>query len=448
MRLTIHRLKLRHNESTKALKNVIRESITNISVVSGASAIVALGSIAALSLNTRSLGISEFGSLVLIQAFISLIAGLATLESWQPFIRLSIRKPEREAILFSIGFLLDTAAAICACLVAICCILVFGESLGISEENRFLAIIYSLSLAAGISGTSKGYLRLHRHYKLIARNQLLLAFSNLAASSVLYMLSATLSAYVYTFSVIAASYNLIIFIRTLALLNASGVKLSNPLRTRNERRYIKLFLKAAAGSSIFSSSMVIRRQAAPLIIGAVIDEAAVGVYTVALRLATGFSKFINIANQVLFPEFIRLSRHAITNSSQNKIVYGTICTGLLALVLMTLGAVLSKPIVNMVGGKEFYDAIVVLKILFAGECVVVASIHLNPLIQDRYGALPMMKISLVAVVIFIPSAILWCMAIGPVGVAIAVFMVNIGVYILHLLGLYSHLYDKKNYLYS
>lgn len=188
-------------------------------------------SVIALALNARSLGPGDFGTLAVIQAYVTFISGLATFESWQPVIRLSARSRSRLGRAASCGIALDVSAAVVATAVAVGGVLLFGESIGVSHQDRLLALIYSLTLLASLAGTPKGVLRLNGRYDVIAGNQLAQGAAVVVASLVLWAIEAPLIAYVAVLAAIGALYNLALFVRLLVYARRENIKLFNPLRS-------------------------------------------------------------------------------------------------------------------------------------------------------------------------------------------------------------------------
>ena len=392
----------------------------NLSLLVGAGGITALCGITALSLNTRSLGPHEFGVLALIQTYAAFIGAIATFESWQPVIRLGVRTPRRIGLTVSTGIMIDIIAAIVATVVAITGILIFGELIGIDDSNQNLAIVYSSSLLAGVAGTPKGFFRLRNRFDVLVGNQIALAVAMLGTALVLWWFEAPLNIYIITFAAIAALYNISLLLRLAISIKKEGSQFVNPLGSVRRRRIAFLMMKMGTGSSLFSTFSSTRRHVALLIVGGMLGEAAAGQFAFAARLASAGSKLAQMVNQVVFSEILQgAARFSLV--IWRRIVFRiTLVIALIISLLAIVAAVYSLTLVKLVGGVDYSGAASIFSILFTAECIGLAAVHLNPVIQQRAGTRPLVHIAGVTMLIYLPLAVLLSYYFGTNGGAIAV----------------------------
>ncbi|MBZ9997342.1 lipopolysaccharide biosynthesis protein [Mesorhizobium sp. BH1-1-4] len=405
-----------------------RRVARDVTVTTSSSGVAALCSIVALALNARSLGPADFGTLAVIQAYVTFISGLATFESWQPVIRLSARSRSRLGPAASCGIVLDVSAAFAATAVAVGGILLFGEAIGVSHQNRLLALIYSLTLLAGLAGTSKGVLRLNGRYDVIAGNQLAQGAAVVVASLVLWATEAPLIAYVVVLAAIGALYNLTLFVRLLIHARRENIKLFNPLRSRSGRRFLWTFLVMATGTSLLSTLVSARRHIALFLVAGLLGEVAAGTYSVASRLATMMSRLTGPLNQVLFPEIAKLSNEESPSRLNRLNARITTVSACAAAGMAAGGIVLQKFIVVLAAGSAYAEASLLFAVLFTAECFGLAGMHFNPLIQVLAGTKPLLKIMASAIIVYLPLSFALSGWIGIPGIAWSGLFVSALVY--------------------
>lgn len=402
----------------------------NLTLLLGSSGVVGACSIVTLAFNTRSLGAHDFGVLSLIQAYVALVSNLSSFESWQPVVRLGIRLPRRLEMTLASGLLLDFGAACVAAVSAVACVLAFGQVFGIDEQYQRLAAIYSISLLAGVAGTPKGFFRLRHDFKVLAGNQAALAIAMMLASVVLWWIDARLTAYVVAFAVIAATYNLSLAARMLIVLRREGMSLPFALSSKAERRHLGIMFRMATGNSVLSSLLLSRRHIALFVVGHILGEAAAGVYSVAAKLVASVSKFALLLNQVVFSEVMGGARE-VEPERWRRMVFGISCIGLLvAMCLAGAGFFLGVPLVDLAGGAEYRDAAAVFSLLFLAECIGLAGIHFNPIIQHEAGTWPLVRYSAIGLAIFLSAGIALCLEVGTLGAAMGVVISSVVTYAL------------------
>lgn len=402
----------------------------NVAWLTGSTGLVGLCAVGTLALNARGLGTADFGTLSLIQAYAALVAGFTSLESWQAVVRLGVRMPKRLDTTIASGLVLDATVAFFAGVLAIGGIWVAGEAFGISEPQQRLASIYALSLFAGVAGTPKGFFRLRQDFRTLAGNQSALAVAMLIASAVLWGVEADLTAYVITFGAISATYNLTLVVRMLSVLRTDGKKLSFSFCKAPRRRHLKMMMVISAGNSVLASLHSSKRHIAIFLVGYLLGEAAAGIYSMASRLVTSISRFAALMNQILFPEVLKAAADFAPWMLRRAIYKATLLGGALALFLTTIGAVASEWIVQLVGGRDYSSAASIFSVLLAAECIGLAGIHFNPVIQQNQGTGPLVYFSFVSFSIFAVVGTTLSYQFGMLGFASGVLAGSISLYLM------------------
>lgn len=393
-----------------------------ISILLGASGVSAACGVISLSLNARGLGLQDFGILSLILAYSALVGGIAAFETWQPIIRLGVRAPRLLGRTLSAGMLLDISAALVATLVAIGGTYVLGDWTGVPEDHLALARIHALSLLFGVAATPKGYFRLVERFGVLARNQLNLAFATLAASLILWVIEAGLTAYVITFAAISALYNLTLLVHMILAVRRDALQLSLPFSSRRGWRVLRLMLGGATGNSLLSTLVAGRRHLSLLIVGSLLGETAAGLFSVSARLASIVSRFSNLATQVLFKTVLQAAKETDPHLWRRRILRLTGAGTIAALALSVAGALCGGILLTIVFGSGYEGATPVFAGLFAAECVGLAGLHLNPVIQQKAGTGPIVLISAIALLVNVAGTIVFGFFLGVAGVGLAAFV--------------------------
>lgn len=379
----------------------------------------AICAVLALALNARALGVRDFGILALVQAYAAMISSLATFESWQPVIRLGVKSRLRLGLTLSSGILLDVCAALVATAVAIGGILLFSPAVGIADGDRELALIYSLSLLAGVAGTPKGFFRLTGRYSVLVGNQITQGLALLFASAALWFFEAGLDTYVICFAIIAAAYNFSLFIRMLVHMRRDGIALVNPLRSILARRYMRHVLRMALGTSLLSTLWNMRRNLSLFLVGALIGPAATGVFAVGSKLANMVNRISGSLNQVLFPEIVKIT-HSNSGSDAARLTWRlSAIAASIAVALAAFAYLVREPIVLLAAGPGYQGAGTIFGLLFLAECIGLAGLHLNAVIQGLRGTGPLLFISTGALLLFFALSVVLTGPLGANGVAVA-----------------------------
>ena len=362
----------------------------------------------------------------LIIAFSALFGGIATFDTWQPVVRLGVRAPRMLGLTLSAGILLDVSAAMFAAIAAIAATVIVGTRTSIPAEYLCLAQLHALSLLGGIAGTPKGYFRLAERFDILAGNQVMLALAMTFASLALWWGGAELVTYVAVFALVGVIYNLTLMLRMLITLRRDGVRLSLPFASRRGRRVLWIMFRVATGTSILSTLNSSRHHLALLLVGGLLGEVAAGVLTAAARFASAASKFGNLAMQVLFKTVLQAAKRHEPAQWRSKVLRTTAISALLAAALALVAIPSGTVAIPLFLGDGYTMATAVFAGLFAAECATLATIHLNPVIQQNAGPRPLVSIAAASLVVHLATIVVLAPVWGAVGAGVASFLASLG----------------------
>ena len=391
-----------------------RRRLFNLGIAGSASVIVALASLVTLALNVRGLGAEQFGVFVAIQAYVALCASVCTVESWQSVCRLGLERGVDLGRLCKQTLMLDALAALAAFALAVGGVLLLGRFTGIAAEHLDLALIHSLSLLAGLSGTARGYFRLKDRFDLIAANQVFYAVALVLASIALLASSATLTTYIIVFTCLAAAYKL----QLLAHMwwHSRIERMDRPGASRRTR--FGEVARMSASVSVLGTVVNARRNVAILMVSAILGPLATGLFAAALKCTAPLVRLGELLKQVLFTDTIRAFGGAkLPRARVRKLRF--LVVGMLAAILaaMALAGFLAGPLLALFLGPEFADAVPILVVLLLAEGLQLAATIFSPLFQARGRTNLLTAIHFAGLAAFVGSALLLRETIDATGIA-------------------------------
>jgi O-antigen/teichoic acid export membrane protein len=396
-----------------------RRRLANLSIASTANGVVLFASLVALAFNTRGLGASQFGVFTVIQGYVALWAAICTLESWQAVCRLGTEEGADVRKICRRTLTLDVAAAVAGFALAASGILLFGSAIGLSAEHKVLALIYALTLLAGLAGTPKGYFRLIDRFDVLAMNQVFNALLTVAASLALWYLEADLPAYIYTFLAIGVVYRLQLVIQLLSKLKRTPPVSVAPVAQ-------DLSFKRLAGMtfsiSLLSAVIINRKNMALLTVSGIAGSAAAGIFAAAMKGAAPLTKAADLTNQVIFSDVVRALRAPVVNPGKVRRLR-RLSFAMLALLMAAagFGALLAKPLVEVLFDASFLGAAPVLAVLLFVEALHVAALIFNPAFQARGATHVLTSIYAMSVCVFVVLAVAAGSGLTPTLAALVLF---------------------------
>jgi len=383
-------------------------------VLTGNAAITVLG-FATVSLNARSLGLTAFGTLLVIQSLTELFNRLASLQTWQAMNAFGAAAAEQgnyRSLLkqFRFGFMLDCIGAGLGTISAIVAVVLFGEALGVPPDARGIALFYTISALFLGCNAGLGLLRLLDSFGLAMTIQAAASMLLLANATILWATGQPLWVYVVTTALISitAPVGLNIAAYTLLMLRARSQSTTTGIAPLNKRAFLK-FTLAASGDGTLN---VLRQRGELLLVSSVLGPAAAGLFGVAYRLASLMNRFSEAGRQSVYPELAKLVSSG-DRMRARRIVIKSMGFGLsVATVVIAIIAGFGAKILALLFGQEFsaaYVCLVWLSIATLGFAMLFAA---SPYVQLVYGAARSFSINLAASAVFIVAAWFGPMLLG------------------------------------
>src|SRR5437868_4818450 len=178
-----------------------RSLLKNSSYLGVSKIVAALCGIATLAFAGRGLGVTLFGTLILITSYVKAVDGIAKFQSWQLIVRygghgVAHGDPEHFKVATGFAFTLDMLSGIGGMLVGVALLPFIGPRVGISANDLWLAILYCTLVPVMNSATPDGVLRVLDRFDLLGWGETLMPISRAALAAVAFAANAPLPVYV------------------------------------------------------------------------------------------------------------------------------------------------------------------------------------------------------------------------------------------------------------
>ncbi len=409
--------------------DLINRLIRNLGyLLSGHLTAAALGLIA-LALTARALGPEQLGLLALIEAYARVVDRLIRLEPWQALIKygadaLEGDRPEDFRSLLKFGVLVDAGGAVCSAVVAVSFVVIVGPWLGWSDQTVQMAAVYGASLLFQLSATPIAVLRLFDRFGVFAWLEVVTAAARVSLFAVAFLAGAGLWTFLVLVTALSVAYSLALVL--IAMLE---------VRRRGHARFLEARVTGVGTrfpgiwSFIWSlkASFLVRRSTGDLdtlLIGALLDAGAVGLYHVAKRFGDATLKVGIPIQQVLFPDVARLwARREIQRFRrtvvQIDLVAGGLAAGMLAGVALNVDLVLRLTV-----GTEYADARILVVLQLIATTTALFGTALRPALLSMGLQMQLLQIVIVATLGFYATLVVLLPVFGVVGASIAHIVLN------------------------
>jgi len=408
---------------------LLRRLVKNAGYLISGNVIAAGLGLVALALTARALGPELLGVLALIEAYAALVDRLIRLEPWQALIKYGADALERNArdefrSLVKFSALLDVCGAAAGAGIAVTAVLVAGPWLGWSHDTLTMAAVYSLVLICHVSATPIGVLRLFDRFAVFAGLDVAAAATRAIACAVAFALGGGL----WIFLLIAMAGHIS---RHATLVIAAWREL--------HRHGYADFLKArVAGigerfpgiwSFVLSlkASVLIRRSTGDLdtlLIGALLDTGAVGLYHVAKRFGDATLKVGVPIQQAVFPDVARLWARREIRRLRQAVSHVDLLTGGLAGCVLACVALNADLVLNLSVGAEYADAALLVILQLVATTTALFGTALRPVLLSMGLQVLLLKIVIVSALGFYATLAVSLPLLGVVGASLAHIVQN------------------------
>jgi O-antigen/teichoic acid export membrane protein len=418
----------------------LARALRNTGYLLGGKGVAAVLGFATTALAARTLGLQDFGILLLLNSFAGATSAATRLQSWQPLLQFGsalfhakggARERTEFQVLLRHCLVLDLLGAVAAVAIGLPLAALGGNWLGWSGHGGS-AIAYVTCALFMNTGAAIGVMRLADRYKMAAIADTAGAAVRLAGAVAGMLLHWRLPGFLaawYVSVVVAFSIDALVLLR-LARMTPSlrGFTLFGaPWRSRQEG-FWKLVLSTSGNQALIGLSSKI----GILVVGAALGPADAALYRVTAQLGEAMSQPAQLLTPALYPEFVQLRDQG--NWQELRRIVSRVFQALAAFSLLALPvAALAGPwLLAMLLGIHRAHTMPLLLLMTAAAVVDLWDVPLEPLLTSLGRARQLLHgrlwISLLCLPLLFGLARLW----GVDGAAVAALVQETGVFLSRL----------------
>lgn len=404
-----------------SLHNILR----NTGWLLGGKGLSAVLSLVYLAIVARSLGVAGFGKFALILGAAQAIELLASFQSWQIVIRYGIphftarRDPELNDLL-RFCIVLDVAAALVRAVVVTAVYIGMGWYFGWTDTLVEGAIAFGVVFVISTHWTPIGILRMRDRFDTAAIAD--------AATPIVRCIGAVIILAIKPgaigfFGVWAVAELLTAVAYWTAALRLQPIRwdLRRGLGLRAITGANPGILKYALATNLNSSLDAGGKQVTVLIIGFMLNPAAVGGFRMAQQLAQGVAKFSQAMGRAIFPELMRSRTDEAGERAFATLLKRTFrLTAGGAAIVVTVVIALGQPLIELIGGKQFLGAYPLLQLLGLAAAIEFAAVAFEPALVAMGRAGLALKLKIVSTTVLLAGIVGLTPILDTQGAALAV----------------------------
>ncbi len=333
----------------------------------------------------RMLGVSDYGLLTLVIAYISILNMFFDLKVWETatkYIGTYFEQGESDKVrsMVKLSYILDIGSGILAFVIAIISAKLISNYIIHSPDAYVLIWIFSVSLFIDTANsTSDAILRVFDRFKTIAFiNSFQKLFRLIVVVGLLYA-GLGIKGVLYAF--IAASFigffiRMWAVVRTLNENNLQGWLGADLGLIRDQWKGIAWFL----GNTSFIATLKTgnERYLGIMILGYFAGKDAVAFYKIASSVASIMNKVVDPLYEAIYPELVKFTTSNSYNDFKKMIKSTTKALVMIIIPAALVMIIFAEPIINIVFGEQYLPATNALRILAAGVLILRMTFWINP----------------------------------------------------------------------
>lgn len=377
-----------------------------------------------LALTARALGAESFGILVLISTYVLVIDRLINFQSWQAIIKYgaeALEQPGHDEFksLLKFGFILDIGTAFAGTLIAASGAWFVGHWQGWNPDTVMMATLYSTTILFHIAGVPTAILRLLDRFKLFSLIAVAAATIKLAGVTLAFLTGAGLWAFVLSWAVTDILGKILLVVLSLRELRQRCYLDLRRASTRNMAVRFPGLWGFVITTNLNSSIRMTSREADVLVIGALLNPAAVGLYKIAKQIAGILGILNDPLYQSIYPEFAKLRAKKENYSLIKLATRSSAFAGAAAFLIWGVLAIIAEPFLYHVFGSEFIAAKSVMLWYVMAIVIAVIGFPLQPIMLAMGKPKTTLWVHIIATVIYFAILIPLLTHLGLDGAGIA-----------------------------
>ncbi len=369
----------------EAQRTIFRAVFANASILLSGKTVNAVLSLGYTALAARTLGLHEFGLLVLIYAYAQTISDVAGFQSWQAVLHygmdpLDQKKPGLLQRVLRFTLLLDGASAIIGVIVAIALANLVGPRLGWPADAGPLVTLYLTSIIFMAYATPSGVLRLFNRFDLLAIQSGVASLVRLIGAAALFSTGGELGDFLlvwYLGDVAAFFYLYCTAARELA---KRGLLKNFAWHGHGLTEDLPGIWRFCWTTNFNMTLSLAFTRIGTLAVGWFLGPAEAALYRVAQQVGNAIAKPAKLATPALYPELARLWASGSHHDLYGVALRVALAAGATAFILLGVAALTGEIILSTVIGPEFAAAAPIMLWLVAAAAISILALPLEPLL--------------------------------------------------------------------
>lgn len=386
-----------------AKDSLLGRVLANAGMLLGGRTLNAVISLGYMALAARSLGVANFGVLVLINTFAQFVGDVARFQSWQTVLQFGAaplaegRRADFQRVI-RFGLVLDIISAVGGVAIGIIGVLLFGSLLGVPQSVAGPAALYAITIAFMVPATQIGLLRLFDRFGLLSVQAAISSLIRLIGGGVGFVIDAPVSFFLLIWG--AGTLAGFIYVSVIAWQELrrrdliSGFSWSGPLTADMPGAW-----RFAVATNASASVEVAFTHVATLAVGALLGPTEAGLWRVARQIADAMAKPARLLIPAMYPELAKLRASGGEAVMQHLAVRVGLIGGGFATLLLLIAIFAGEPLLALVMGKDFANASNTMVWQVGAAVIGVWALPLEPMLvsMGRPGAVFQVRVVVAAV---------------------------------------------------
>ncbi|MEH2206922.1 MAG: oligosaccharide flippase family protein [Nostoc sp.] len=391
----------------------------------GGRVMTGISSLVYLSIVTRNLGVTGFGTLVLIQTYIQIVIDLTTFQSSQAVIRygtICLEQNNKVALqqLLKFTTLLDLLGVLIGLAIAVVLAPYIGSYMRWNQATIVQVQWCSLIILFTSVATPRGLLQLCNRFDLLALQITVPTLISMFAAFVAATLNAPLWGYLLVWLLSQTSGGLLLFIIGWREAWKRGMLKDIDWFAIELSQHHCGLLKFSIVSNFDSSLPTIMRQASPLAVGIFATPAAAGLFQVSYELSTPLKDLAQILTQSVYPELARLDVQEKWRLFVVLLLKSSAIAAGIGLAILIAIVCLGQFILKYAFGEAFISAYGIFLLLVAAEVFTMGNCALEPAFYAIGKPSFPLRVNAIAILgVYLPLLLILTPSFGIVGTGIA-----------------------------
>ncbi len=400
--------------------DVLRRLFRNVAYLFSANMVVALIGFLTLTVMARALGPAGLGVIALIEAYTRSVDRLLRFEPWQAVVRYgasALENDRRQALgrLIKCATLFDMFGAGLAAVVAVCGAELATSWFEFDADQTEMAIWFSAALLFNISSTPTAILRLFNRFDLLAKLSVGFAVFRLLLAVGAWQLGGDLWYFIVILMVSQVMQQLTLFCFAWRELGRQGFK-----DVWKQPRQGLLAENLGLPEFVWNSNInVIARSTTQrfdtLILGAILDPAAAGLYQLAKRTALAVLRLGRPIQQAVYPDVARLWARGEVSRFRRVVLRVNGVMGAIGAAGFVVAALGMDFFIHVAFGEAFAAAAPLVTVQVLAVALFLAGNTLNPALLSMGADRHLLVVTLTATFAFFAAFVPLVHLFGPAG---------------------------------